>query len=517
MGSTSKLEAAPEVAGSSETFELPWNPQQLAAMNDIVYWFNECKKNKARTGNVGWQDEAFQKLVYLLQGFAGTGKTSLVKKLLTLLGVPLNRIALVAPTNRAAKVLANKTGLFTRTLFSLIYSSQREELDFQRQKLRAWDEAKNFSQLGDLLIRQLDQDLNEEFDTEWNESDAALDYANDEPEYRKEAYEKAKAKFIDQRHTQILQYEDIQLPDDPAERLALFEKMKKERVDEHKANIREILAQDMPVRKKDATEIVAKYDIILCDEASMVNKIQGEDVVSYGVPVIFVGDPFQLPPVKAKAFWDGMRANSQLTRIERQKGVGAGIPLAGERIRNGKSVERNESVGIHLRNQLTDEQFMEADQILVGTHKTRERICRLYRQWKGYETAYPVEGERIVAVYNDKEKGIMNGELYTVMESEPIRGGSITKMTIKDPYGKIIPGVLAWTSGFPGRTKTDFLDDEFGKFWFGYAITCHQSQGSEWKHVIVCDDWPKGDRETYDRWLYTALTRASQRVEWIRG
>jgi exodeoxyribonuclease-5 len=499
---------------SGTPVEFVFNNQQQAAMEDMVRWFQKNRRTR-----VPYSDEAafedVKVVFYLLQGFAGTGKTTLVKKLLEMLGIPINRIALVAPTNRAAKVLSNKTGLFTRTLFSLIYSSQREELDYARSRLRIWDEAANFSQLGDLLIQTLDSDPEEEFHNEWEESGYGAEYGGDY-EGRDNAKQAALEKFVHGRREQILKYEGIDLPEDPAERLRIFGDMKTQRMKDHRQEIKDILAEDMPVRKRDAKDVAGKYDAIICDEASMVNKDQGRDVCSYGIPVIFVGDPFQLPPVKAKAFWDGLRAQSQLTKIERQKGPGAGIPLAGERLRNGLSIERNESVGIHKRGTKPEEFFLEADQILVGTHKTREQICRLVRRLRGYETAQPVKGEKVVAVYNDKEKGIMNGELYEVLDSELIRGGSVTRMSLKDPYGKIIDNAQAWTSGFPGRSKTDFLDEEFGKFWYGYAITCHQSQGSEWEHVIVCDDWPRGDKETYDRWLYTALTRASRRVEWIR-
>lgn len=167
----------------------------------------------------------------------------------------------------------------------------------------------------------------------------------------------------------------------------------------------------------------------------------------------------------------------------------------------------NDSVILASRNSLSTSEWTAADQIICGTHKTRERICRFVREALGYTTDYPVEGEKVVSVYNDRGKGIMNGELYTVKKSEVIRGGSVVKMTIEDPYGKLIPDVLAWTKGFNGRAATDYLDDTFGKFWFGYAITCHQSQGSEWKTTVVCDDWP--GKSEWDRWFYTALTRAS--------
>ena len=486
----------------------PFNNQQQAAVNDIEAWFKKIKKLKKEGLTVG--DLAV--LVYILQGYAGTGKTSLVKSLFEKLGIPLARIALVAPTNRAAKVLANKTGLFTRTLFSLLYASQREELELVRVRLRSWDEASSFVQLGDLLVESQDPEWEEEFQRQWESN-----YHDSEIESQQLEQERLRAKesFLASRITQILVYENIQLPDEAEPRNKLFQVMKKERMQQHREEIKEILAQDMPTRLKDPSEISSRYDIIICDEASMVNLAQGNDLMKIGIPVLLVGDPFQLPPVRAKAYWDGKRANTVLTRIERQKGAGAGIPLAGERIRNSKSIERNESVQLFNRNTLPDEDWLAADQILVGTHRTREKLCNYIRKLKNLSTPYPVAGEKVVAVYNDKGIGIMNGELYEVVSSEQARNGTVTLMTLKDPYGLIIENVSAWTSGFGGRSKTEFLDEAYGKFWFGYAITCHQSQGSEWQEVIVCDDWPRNDIDVWRRWLYTAVTRAATKVKVI--
>lgn len=465
--------------------EIIFNNQQEGALQDICGWFRSASRTEP----------------YLLQGYAGTGKTTILKELLIRLGVQPSRIALCAPTNRAAKVLANKTGLRTMTVHGLIYKTMADEIDFQRGRLRVWKEALNFSQLGDLLIETLEGDpLIEQYETECEDM-------GESP--TPDGFEK----FKEDRREQILRFEDIILPDDPEERLRLFGGMKEERTRTHKDEIRKLLMEDLRVMKREPDEIVAKYDLILCDEFSMVNQEIGRDIVSYGIPLVAVGDPFQLPPVKAKAYWDGIRPQSVLTKIERQKGPGAGIPLAGERLRQGMEVVANESLSIHRRNTLPDEVFLEADQILVGTHKTRERLCRFIRKLRGYDTAFPQEGEKVVAVYNDKMNGIMNGELYEVVSSTLKRGGTVTEMVLRDPYGKETKPIQAWTEGFEGRTKTDYLDNEFGKFWFGYAITTHQSQGSEWPHVVVCDDWP-GDG--HDRWLYTGITRASRKCEYIR-
>lgn len=457
-----------------------FNAQQQAAVEDMKRWCDLGLKIREP---------------YLLQGYAGTGKTTLVRELMNQVDIPISRIALVAPTNRAAKVLANKTGLHTQTIHRLIYLTVREELDYQRERLKMWEDSKNFTDLSDLLIKDAETDLE---DLYWEEGGSG------EPEDY--------AKWLERHRRMVLMYEGLELPDDPDLRLELFQGMRKDRIKEHRDKIRELLEEDLKVRKKEPAEILERYSLIIVDEASMVNETIGADLVSFGVPVIFVGDPFQLPPVKAKPYWHGKRAHSTLTKIERQKGPGAGIPLAGERIRQGMEVQRNESLEIFKPFSMSTDQLLEADQIICGTHKVRERTCRLVRKAKGYNTAHPQVGEKIVAVYNDRVNGIMNGELYIVTRVELKGSGEVVAMDLVDPYDKKVTDVLAWVKGFEGREFTAYLPDTYGKFWWGYCITCHQSQGSEWPHIIVNDDWFGSDQE---QWLYTAITRASKKCSLV--
>lgn len=466
-----------------------YNQQQNAAIQDMIRYLNSGET-----------------LPYILQGYAGTGKTTLVRELMDKAGIPLNRIALVAPTNRAAKVLANKTGLHTMTIHRLIYLTVREELDFQRERLHMWTSASSFTEIADLVIEANDVDVEELWLEHLYELDDAAP-AKDTPEYD-EAYKI----WRDEHRILTLKYEGVVLPDDPGERLRYFEQIKEERIQEHKKSIRALLDEDLKVRKRMPEDVTDKYDLIIVDEASMVSESIGNDLASYHVPIILVGDPFQLKPVKAKAFWHNRRANSVLTKIERQKGPGAGIPLAGERLRLGEDICANDSLSIHRRGTLTADEWLACDQILVGTHKTRERMCRYMRGLLGYTTPHPQVGEKIVSCYNDKVKGIMNGELYIVTKST-VKDSKVCRVDIQDPYGKTIPDVDIWIDGLEGRSKTDFLPDFNGKFWWGYAITVHQSQGSEWKHVVVCDDWFNDD---HDKWLYTGITRASVKCEVIR-
>jgi exodeoxyribonuclease-5 len=49
---------------------------------------------------------------------------------------------------------------------------------------------------------------------------------------------------------------------------------------------------------------------------------------------------------------------------------------------------------------------------------------------------------------------------------------------------------------------------------FAYAITCHKAQGGQWKNVFIDQGFINTESVTPDylRWLYTAITRATERV-----
>ncbi len=59
---------------------------------------------------------------------------------------------------------------------------------------------------------------------------------------------------------------------------------------------------------------------------------------------------------------------------------------------------------------------------------------------------------------------------------------------------------------------------------FAYAVTCHKAQGGQWRHVYIdsgltserINEMETSDREAYLRWLYTALTRSTERVFLLR-
>ena len=67
----------------------------------------------------------------------------------------------------------------------------------------------------------------------------------------------------------------------------------------------------------------------------------------------------------------------------------------------------------------------------------------------------------------------------------------------------------------PERARRDWRDMRslIETVW-GYAITCHKAQGSQWDDVVLFDEsW--AFRDTRERWLYTAVTRAQKEVTLI--
>ena len=63
--------------------------------------------------------------------------------------------------------------------------------------------------------------------------------------------------------------------------------------------------------------------------------------------------------------------------------------------------------------------------------------------------------------------------------------------------------------------QKDLLDAPY-EFAYAYAITCHKAQGSEWNKVLVFEEWFPNVAEEHKRWLYTAATRASEKLVIIK-
>jgi exodeoxyribonuclease V len=258
----------------------------------------------------------------------------------------------------------------------------------------------------------------------------------------------------------------------------------------------------------------AKYaDLIVIDECSMVDEQLGRDLVCFGVPVLVLGDPAQLPPVRGGGYFTRRAADVMLSEIHRQASDNPIIDLA-TRVRTGKTLLPGRYGDSQVIVGKPDPDLvMDCEQILTGKNSTRRNCNSRYRQRTGVDsTWHPVSGERVVCLRNNHDIGILNGTLWDVESSELIQDESRIRMTIRDVCDKNSVEVVAHPHYFQGKEDdTDWSLRDSEAFDFGYALTTHKAQGSQWSSVFIFDE-SYVFRGAESQWLYTAITRASDRV-----
>ena len=158
----------------------------------------------------------------------------------------------------------------------------------------------------------------------------------------------------------------------------------------------------------------------------------------------------------------------------------------------------------------TEDLLIKADQVLTGSNKARVGVNQEFRKWVHLDTPFPTAGERVVCLRNNHEAELYNGGVYVVAEDAALRAPAQLRLTVQGPNG--VAKLMVDPGPFQGIAP-DFKRD-CDLFDFGYALTVHKAQGSEWNTVVLIDDWR--DARTRRAWLYTALTRAKQRVTIIK-
>ena len=262
--------------------------------------------------------------------------------------------------------------------------------------------------------------------------------------------------------------------------------------------------------------------IIVIDEASFVDEKVGSDLMRYGKPILVLGDPFQLPPVKGAGFFTEQDPDFMLDEIHRQAESSPVVTLA-TNVRTGKGLALGaygSSAVVKSADINRLEVSMGVDQVIVGKNITRDAVNRSMRSAMDRESPMPEQGDRVVCLKNDKDIGIFNGGIFEVSrvlgddDSDKIVGLEVES---KDFESKAPIKVRVRKEFFCG--KSDMVDWKelrgLQQFDYGYALTGHKSQGSQWDHVAVFDE-SACFRESSDRWLYTAITRASESVVVIR-
>jgi exodeoxyribonuclease-5 len=393
------------------------SPEQDAARAAILRWWKSASSATAATR------AARGSQIFCVAGYAGTGKSTIVKAVVAELGLPDAAVAYVTFTGKAALVL-NRKGTPAVTIHRLIYIP--------------------------VITKYIDKDGR------------------------------------------------------PKEKVSGFK-----------------------LRKPD-DESLGTISLIVVDEVSMVGGSLLSDLLSFGIPVLALGDPGQLPPVLDNGNRLSEKADVFLTKVHRQAADNP-ILWASMRIREGHSLPYGVYGGTHPgdaplsvvpQSYITHEMLAAADQVICGRNETRQFLNQGMRTFLG-RSGLPEVGDKLICLKNNWTEAsstlapLINGWL-----------GRVSKLGRVDRRRRTcILNVEDWDDSanefFALETNLDFFEQAKGStekpnthskvehFDYGYAITCHKSQGSEFDSVVYVHE-PFGGADIARKLLYTGITRASR-------
>jgi len=265
--------------------------------------------------------------------------------------------------------------------------------------------------------------------------------------------------------------------------------------------------------------LVRDADLIVLDEVSMVGPEMAADLLAFGKPILVLGDPGQLPPIKGTGAFTEVVPDIMLTEIHRQAGESAIIRLA-TMARQGIDIppgEHDAHVWKLPRNAVRPEQMLRCGQVICGRNDTRRWLNSQIKQAAGFPAPYPVgQDEKLICLKNRHDLGLVNGMFLSLAD---IRDESdlAFSATVTTEDGVAISGRHRFYKGHYDdhvhydreRLTRDYREMRglIESSW-GYAITCHKAQGSQFPTVVVFDDGLSRTAADRNRWLYTAITRA---------
>ena len=273
--------------------------------------------------------------------------------------------------------------------------------------------------------------------------------------------------------------------------------------------------------------------LIVIDEVSMVNKKIMDDIIEYGIPMLCLGDPGQLPAMFYANAYLYEEQDVFLDQIMRQQGESPILTLA-NMARKGEDIPfGNYGSGckvVHIKDIHDYEKY---DIVLTWTNSTRKEINKLIRNKLNFNTVYPMSGEKIICLKNSYMYEMDCGD---EMILSPVNGMGLKALSDarestngrKNDYFmlKFSPDFINdkyWecpVSRIPFEAYNDMRDYEseiinIPQFQtvldFGYAVTVNKSQGSEYGDVLLIDEFRGSDKD-YAKFLYTGITRAKKSI-----
>lgn len=272
--------------------------------------------------------------------------------------------------------------------------------------------------------------------------------------------------------------------------------------------------------------IVRDAALLVLDEVSMVGEEMAQDLLAFGKPILVLGDPGQLPPIRGEGAFTRDPPDVMLTEIHRQAGESAIIRLA-TLARQGRPIpfgEHDPHVWKLPRTAVGPEQLLRGGQVICGRNATRVQLNLAMQRAAGLDGPHPRgrAGEKIICLKNRGDLGLVNGMFLRLEDVEDENEVCLSAcIRAADGADEIATGdgrYLIYKGHFddhvtpdPERERRDhWIKKGLIEAVWGWAITGHKAQGSQWENVVVLDDGLGRTAEDRARWLYTAITRAER-------
>lgn len=259
--------------------------------------------------------------------------------------------------------------------------------------------------------------------------------------------------------------------------------------------------------------------LVIIDECSMVDGSMADDLLFFGTKILVLGDPGQLPPVMGEGFFTKDEPDFLLQEIHRQAKDNPIIAMAAK-VRAGEALDLGtwgESRVIPL-SEVNPQLVLDAGQLLVGRNATRRDYNRRMRQLlhPEHQSWIPLGGDKLVCLRNNHEIGLLNGAQWETMGVLSANEDRVI-MKVRSLDNDALLDVEAHSHHLLGRTDALpwWSRKEAEEFDYGYAMTVHKSQGSQWDDVVVFDE-SYCFRDDRHKWLYTAITRAAKQITVVK-
>jgi exodeoxyribonuclease V len=277
-------------------------------------------------------------------------------------------------------------------------------------------------------------------------------------------------------------------------------------------------------------EVIAA-DIIIVDEASMVDQDIFQDLLTYQKPIIAIGDHGQLPPVSG-SFNLMQSPMIRLETIHRQAAQSPIITVSILAREEGRIPNKYFGQGVRKLDRFDSATGQEVEEminrfndemlVLTGFNHTRLKLNQVVRNSLSIEGERPRVGDRVICLKNNWDKGIYNGMVGKIQRLIPkqAEGGEIhwydaEISMIED--GMVYEGIISshqFNQVAALREYKQLAYKALGDlFDFGYALTVHKAQGSQAPKVLLFEERSQHmSDEDWRRWLYTGITRAEEEL-----